>query len=171
MLFRSNSYNMWPVLVMPYNLQPMGCTDQLNCLMALLIPGPKYPGKDFDVFMQPLIKDLKEQWKGVRTRDVLAKPDDEPFLLRADVLWCVHDYPALGTMSGRVTGGYNACVHCDKEQLSVRLKNKIGFIGHRHFLPVDHPYRKNSSTSNFMKIKLKIEKHQNNSVKSSWRRL
>ena len=99
----SNSYSMWPVLVMPYNLPPMGCTDQSNCLMALLILGPKSPGKDFDVFMQPLIKDLKELWKGVRTRDVLAKPDDEPFLLRADVLWCVHDYPALGTMSGRVT--------------------------------------------------------------------
>ena len=122
------------------------------------------------MFMQPLIKDLKELWKGVRTRDVLAKPDDERFLLHAVVLWCVHDYPALGTMSGRVTGGYNACVHCDKEQLSVRLANKIRFTGHRRFLPVDCPYRKKSSANNFMAIKLKIEKHQNNSFKRSWRR-
>ena len=31
----SNSYSMWPVLVIPYNLPPMQCTDQSNCLMAL----------------------------------------------------------------------------------------------------------------------------------------
>ena len=55
----TNSYSMWPLLVIPYNLPPMQCTDQSNCLMALLIPGPKSPAKDFDVFMQPLIRDLQ----------------------------------------------------------------------------------------------------------------
>ena len=41
----SNSYSMWPVLIIPYNLPPMQCTDQSNCLLALLIPGPKSPGR------------------------------------------------------------------------------------------------------------------------------
>jgi hypothetical protein len=41
----SNSYSMWPVLVTPYNQAPWTCTDQSNCMMALLIPGPKSPGK------------------------------------------------------------------------------------------------------------------------------
>ena len=54
----SNSYNMWLVLVTNYNLPPWACTNQSNCLLALLIPGPKSPGKDFDMFMEPLIRDL-----------------------------------------------------------------------------------------------------------------
>jgi hypothetical protein len=29
-------------------------------MMALLIPGPASPGKDFDVFLEPLIEDLLE---------------------------------------------------------------------------------------------------------------
>ena len=140
----TNSYSMWPVLVIPYNLPPMQCTDQSNCLMALLIQGPKSPGKDFNVFMQPLIRDLQILWKGVLTRDVLAKPDDASLFLCIAILWCIHDYPALGTMSGRVISGYNACVRCDKEQLSQSLTNKVRFIGHRRFLPTEHRYRTQS---------------------------
>jgi hypothetical protein len=28
-------------------------------MMALLIPGPKSPGKDFDLFMEPLVEELQ----------------------------------------------------------------------------------------------------------------
>jgi hypothetical protein len=38
-------------------------------MMALLIPGPTCPGKDFDVFLEPLIEDLLDLWKGVRITD------------------------------------------------------------------------------------------------------
>jgi hypothetical protein len=37
--------------------------------MSLLNPGPKYPRKDFDVFLEPLIEELLELWKGVSTYD------------------------------------------------------------------------------------------------------
>jgi hypothetical protein len=47
----SNSYSMWPVFSMPYNLPPWACMDQCNLMMALLLPGPDSTGKDFDVFM------------------------------------------------------------------------------------------------------------------------
>ena len=40
-----------------------------NFMMALLIPGPKSLGKDFDVFLEPLIEDLLDLWKGVPTYD------------------------------------------------------------------------------------------------------
>ena len=148
----SNSYSMWPVLVTPYNQAPWTCTDQLNCMMALLIPGPKSPGKDFDVFMQPLIEDLQKLCKGVPTRDVL-EPKKQPFQLRSAVMYCTHDYPALGTMSGRVTSGYNACVHYDKEQLAVRIINKICYIGHRRFLPRNHSFRVNRKGLQFIGAK------------------
>jgi len=93
----NTSYSMWPVLVKVYNLPPWSCTDASNCIMALLIPGPKSPGKDFDVFLEPLIEDLLKLWEGVRTYDALT---GLKFDLRAAVLWCIHDYPALGVLSG-----------------------------------------------------------------------
>jgi hypothetical protein len=36
-------------------------------------------------------------------------------------------------------------VHCDENPCSECLTNKIGFIGHRRFLPSDHAWRKNRS--------------------------
>jgi len=54
----NTTYSMWPVLVKVYNLPPWSCTAASNCIMALLILGPKSLGKDFDVFLQPLIEEL-----------------------------------------------------------------------------------------------------------------
>jgi len=54
----NTTYSMWPVLVRVYNLPPWSCTNASNCYMSLLILGPKSPGKDFDIFLQPLIEDL-----------------------------------------------------------------------------------------------------------------
>jgi hypothetical protein len=115
--------------------------DETNFIMALLIPGPASPGKDFDVFLEPLIEDLLELWTGVRTYDALS---GKKFNLRAAVLWCIHDYPALSTLLGRRTKGYFACIHCVKHPLSYRLKSKIGYFGHFHFLPMGHRLRRNN---------------------------
>jgi hypothetical protein len=49
-LEQNRRYNMWPVFVVPYNLPPWACMEESNFIMALLIPGPKSLGKDFDVF-------------------------------------------------------------------------------------------------------------------------
>ena len=131
----NTTYSMWPVFVIPYNLPPWACMDQSNFMMALLIPGPKSPGKHFDVFLQPLVEELLELWEGVRTYDALS---GKMFDLHAAVLWCIHDYPALSTLSGRTTRGYAACIHCDKHPLSYGLRHKIGYIGHYRFLPKGH---------------------------------
>jgi len=138
---QNSRYSMWPVLVVPYNLPPWACMQESNFMMALLIPGPKSPRKDFDVFLEPLIEDLLELWKGVRTYDANTR---QTFSLRAAVLWCIHDYPALSTLSGRTTKGYFACTHCDKHPLSYSLRSKIGYIGHFRFLPKGHRLRRNN---------------------------
>ena len=80
-----------------------GMLNPTNCFMSLLIPGPKSPGKDFDLFFEPLIEDLLELWKGVTTFDACT---GQKFDLRATVLLCIHDFPALSTLSGRTTKGY-----------------------------------------------------------------
>ncbi|XXG42780.1 hypothetical protein AAC387_Pa01g2972 [Persea americana] len=61
----SNSYSMWPVILMPYNLPPWKCMKEQFCMMSLLIPGPGAPGKEIDLYMQPIIEELKELWKTV----------------------------------------------------------------------------------------------------------
>ena len=138
---KNTKYSMWPVFVVPYNLPPWACMQESNFMMALLIPGPTCPGKDFDLFLEPLIDDLLELWNGVRTYDAITR---KTFKLRAAVLWCIHDYPALSTLSGRTTKGYFACIHCDKHPLSYGLRSKIGYVGHFRFLPKGHRLRRNN---------------------------
>ena len=70
---------MCPVYVVPYNLPPWAWMDESNFM------------KDFDV------DDLLELWKGVDAYDART---DKSFKLRAAVLWCIHDYLALSTLSG-----------------------------------------------------------------------
>ena len=58
----SNAYSMWPVIIVPYNLLPWKCMKDPFFFMSMLIPGPKSPGNDIDVFLRPLIDELKELW-------------------------------------------------------------------------------------------------------------
>ncbi|GJS49748.1 hypothetical protein Tco_0599869 [Tanacetum coccineum] len=68
----SQSYSMWPVILTTYNLPPWLCMKESSFMLTLLIPGPKSPGKDIDVYLRPLIDDLKDLWAkpGVETIDV-----------------------------------------------------------------------------------------------------
>ena len=79
---------MWPVLVTPLNLPPWECVSPSNCFISLLISGPTSLGKDFDVFLGPLIEELKELWKVVNTFHVLHPNNKKGFTLHAAMLWC-----------------------------------------------------------------------------------
>ncbi|TYK28559.1 uncharacterized protein E5676_scaffold629G002060 [Cucumis melo var. makuwa] len=67
-------------------------------MLTLLIPGPKQPGNDFDIFLQPLIDDLKLLWDGVEVYDVVNKSN---FNLRAMLIWTINDFPAYGNLARR----------------------------------------------------------------------
>ncbi|XP_062086475.1 uncharacterized protein LOC133792583 [Humulus lupulus] len=136
----SLSYSMWPVVLMTYNLPPWLCMKETNFMLTLLIPGPHSPGKDFDVFLRPLVDELKELWvSGVQTRDIV---DGSFFKLRAALLWTINDFPARSSFSGWSGQGYTACPTCNVSTPSVRLQNKVAFYGHRNFLPMGHQIRK-----------------------------
>ena len=122
---------------MPLNLPSLECVNPSNCFMSLLIPSPTSTGKDFDIFLEPLIEELKELWKGVNTFHVLHRDNKKGFTLRATVLWCIHDFPALSTLLGRTTKGYYACIYYDKNPLSRSLRKKLGYLGHHRYLPMD----------------------------------
>jgi len=142
------SHSTWPVILIPYNMPPWLCMKQSNMILSLLIPGPEQPGNDIDVFLEPLIDELKLLWDdGVQTYDSVKK---ETFTMRAALLWTINDYPAYGNLSGWSTKGKVACGVCLNNTCSSYLKGsqKTCFMGHRHFLDPSHPYRKEKSKFN-----------------------
>ncbi|WMV42845.1 hypothetical protein MTR67_036230 [Solanum verrucosum] len=134
-------YSIWPVVLIPYNLPPWLCMKQENFILSMLIPGPGSPGDAIDVYLQPLIDELKELWETeVCTFDASTKQN---FTLYAALLWTINDFPAYGNLSGWSTKGKLACPCCNRETFSIRLTNgkKQCYMGHRHFLPLNHKWR------------------------------
>ena len=56
---QSTSYSTWPVILVNYNLPPHLCMKRKFVMLTMLISGPKQPGNDIDVFLAPLVEDLK----------------------------------------------------------------------------------------------------------------
>ena len=122
-------------------------------MMPLLISGPKQPGNDIDVYLAPLIEDLKELWDfGMEVFDAYG---NESFTLRVALLWTVNDFPAYGNLSGHKVKGEKACPICGSETCLHYLpfSKKNVYLGHRRFLPRNHRYRKNRKDFNGEKEK------------------
>jgi putative N-acetylmannosamine-6-phosphate epimerase len=68
----------------------------------MLISRPKQPDNDIDVFLEPLMEDMKILWEeGVKIIDVSQK---EKFTLKAKIFVTITDYPSLFSLSGRIKG-------------------------------------------------------------------
>lgn len=47
---------------------------QQYMMLSLLIPGPTQPGNEIDIYLQPLVAELKDLWDiGVETYDAYSK--------------------------------------------------------------------------------------------------
>ncbi|XP_016173008.1 uncharacterized protein LOC107615464 [Arachis ipaensis] len=55
------------------------------------------PGNDIDVYLEPLINELKQLWVGVETYDAVEK---KTFKMYATLMWTISDFPGLGKLSG-----------------------------------------------------------------------
>ncbi|GKC28199.1 hypothetical protein Tco_1035493 [Tanacetum coccineum] len=137
----SQSYSMWLVILATYNLPLWLCMKKSYFMLTLLIPRPKSPGKDIDVYLRPLIDDLKDLWAkpGVKTIDVATC---QKFNMRAMVLWIINDFPARSSLSGWSGQGYKACLTCNKDTLSTRVLGKTAYVGHIRFLKKPHKWRR-----------------------------
>ncbi|CAM8886849.1 unnamed protein product [Rhodiola kirilowii] len=72
-------------------------------MLSLLISGPRQPRNDIDVYLAPLIDDLKLLWnEGVLTFDAARQ---EYFNMR---VCTINDFPAYGNLSGDSIKGYKA---------------------------------------------------------------
>lgn len=139
----SLSHSTWPVILIPYNFPPWWCMKAEYSILSLLIPGPQSPGKNIDVFLQPLIEELKILWdSGVETYDSSL---NQTFQMRAALLWTINDFPAYAMLSGWSTKGKLACpcCHYNTNSTYLRYSRKMCYMDHRIFLPTDHEYRSN----------------------------
>ncbi|XP_074336422.1 uncharacterized protein LOC141673568 [Apium graveolens] len=135
------SHSTWPVVLVNYNLPPWLIMKPENLILSTLIPGPIYPGNEIDVYMQPLIKELKELWEvGIETYDARV---DNTFRLHTGLLWTISDFPGYAVLSGWSTKGKLACPSCHYETSSTYLKHsmKVVYLNHIKFLPPDHKWR------------------------------
>ena len=80
-------------------------------MQSLLIPGSTSPRNDIDVYLQPLVEELKELWDiGVKMFDMSSK---QSFQINATLLWTINDFPTYGDISGWSTKGAFACPSCN----------------------------------------------------------
>ncbi|XP_042962442.1 uncharacterized protein LOC122296707 [Carya illinoinensis] len=144
----SKPYSIWLVLLLPSNLPPWLCMKDPYLMMSLLIPRPKAPGNDIDVFLRPLIDELTELWEeGIHTYDAYLR---ELFQLRAVLLWTINNFPAYANLFGWSTKGKLACPTCTTEIDSLWLVHgrKHCYMGYRRWLAPDHNWRRKKSAFN-----------------------
>ena len=138
----STSYSTWPVMLVPYNLPPWLCMKRSSMILSLVIPGPTSPGIAIDVYLEPLVEELRELWDvGVQAYNASSK---EVFQLHAALIWTINDFPTYADLLGWSTKGELACSSCAVETDSLYLINghKFCYMGHRQWLDVDHHFRK-----------------------------
>ncbi|RVW75383.1 hypothetical protein CK203_062331 [Vitis vinifera] len=127
---------------------PNFASEPRNLRLAISADGPQQPINDIDVYLAPLLDDLKMLWEeGVESYDAHRQ---ELFTLRVVLLWTINDFPAYGNLSGCIVKGYFACPICGEDTYSHRLKHgkKNSYIVHRRFLPCNHPFRKQKKAFN-----------------------
>jgi hypothetical protein len=60
---QSSTHSTWPVVQSLYNLPPWLCKKQKYMMLTILVSRPKQPGDHIDVYLRPLVDDLKILWK------------------------------------------------------------------------------------------------------------
>ncbi|XP_058776944.1 uncharacterized protein LOC131651292 [Vicia villosa] len=138
----NTNHSSWPVLLMIYNLSPRLSMKRKYIMLSMMISGPKQPENDIDVYLSPLIDDLKVLWEeGV---DVFDAHSGEQFNMCAMLFCTINDFLAYGNLSGYKVKGHKACPICEKDTCYHQLEKgkKTVYLGHRKFLNRYHPYRR-----------------------------
>ena len=105
----------------------------------MIISRPRQPGNDIDVFLEPLMEDMKILWEdGVKMMNASLKKE---FTLKAIIFVTITDYPGLFSLSGQIKGK-SGCVVCIDGTCYTYLNasKKMVYMRHRRFLIKNHRY-------------------------------
>jgi hypothetical protein len=137
---RSSKHSTWPVILTIYNLPPWLMQKRKYLLLTILISRPTRPGVDMDVFLEPLMEDMKILWE--TSVQILDEYRKESFTLRAIIFVTINDYPALFTLSGQFKGKVSCVVCIDgTAYMSLTAFKQIMYMRHGRFLSKGHKYR------------------------------
>ena len=111
-------------------------------MLCMMIVGPRQLRNGTDVYLTPLIEDLRKLW--VDEIDVYDGNVQQTFRLRAMIFYTINDFPAYENLSGYSLNGHQACPICEKKMIYIQLKHgkKIVYTRHQRFLTPYHPYRR-----------------------------
>ena len=91
-------YSCWLVFVTPYNLPPRMCMKKCAIFLVLVILGLWHPDRSIDVYLWPLIDELKFLWfDGIRIFDVSKKQN---FIMKAVLIWTISNFSTYEMLSG-----------------------------------------------------------------------
>lgn len=143
---KRSTFSVWPILIFNYNIAPWLTIKKYFIILALLIPGPNsVTAEHIDVFIAPLLEELMELWMdGVPCFDAAQWNGESRFVLRAMVIWMLHDFPAFAMMAGTTNKGYKGCPVCGPATFArySRSLSKLVYGGeHRRWLPENHLFR------------------------------
>jgi len=127
---------------MIYNIPTWLCILRKYIILCMTIADPRQPGNDIDVYLTPLIEDLKQLWEeGVDAWDANVQ---QTFRLRTMVFCTINDFLEYGNLSGYSAKRHHACPICEKNTSFIQLKHgkKTVYTRHRRFLKAFHPYRR-----------------------------
>lgn len=66
---QNTNYSIWHAVVINNNIPPWLFVNIEHITLALIIPGRRQV-KNVDVYLQPLVDELKELWEGINVYDV-----------------------------------------------------------------------------------------------------
>ena len=104
----------------------------------MIISGPRQSGNDIDVFLEPLLEDMKILWEdGVKMMDAFLKKE---FTLKAIIYVLLE--PGLFSLSRQIKGN-PGCVVCIDGTCYTYLSasKKMVYMRHRRFLIKKHRYQ------------------------------
>ena len=129
-----SKHSSWPVLLIIYNLLYWLCMKRKYMTLSMIISRPRQPRNDINVYLSPLIEDLRLLWnEGIEIFDAYEKVN---FKLRAFLFCTINDFLAYGNLSGYSVKGHRACPICEENTSYHQLKHgrKTCYSGHRRFL-------------------------------------
>jgi hypothetical protein len=136
-----STHSTWPVVLSLYNLPPWLYKKQKYMMLTILVSGPKQPGDRIDVYLRPLVDDLKILWKP----GVPGVWDDykREFTMHGMLFTTISDNPTQRNLSGQSKRKGAACPHCLEDTCAIWLRHskKYVFMGHHRFLGKKHPYQ------------------------------
>ena len=99
---QNNNYSFWPMAMINKNIPPWFSMKNEHLMLALIVPGRRQVN-NMDVYLQPLIDELKDLWGGIHVYDV-SRPiaTNMSFTSYGICAYTAHDYPGISVCSSKL---------------------------------------------------------------------